>query len=75
MLGVIGGQAILDPLVKVLEESSRPGSREEALHSLHQAPYNPTVAAAVFNASKNDPNDVVRELAAKELSFCRLSGK
>jgi len=75
LLGVVGGPAILDPLVKVLEQSPRPASREEALRSLHQAPCTPAVAATIFTAAKNDPNGVVRELAAKELSFCSPSGK
>jgi hypothetical protein len=41
LLGVIGGPAIVDPLAKVLNGSPRPGSREEALRSLHEASREP----------------------------------
>ena len=74
LLGIVGGPEIVDPLVKVLEQSPRPGSREEALRSLHQTPCNPMVAAAVFNTAKVDPDTVVRELAREELSFRSPSG-
>jgi hypothetical protein len=70
LLGVIGGAAIVDPLVKVLDGSLRPSSREEALRSLHEAPCNPTAARAIVRAARNDPNAIIRELAEKEMFSC-----
>lgn len=72
LLGVIGGPATVDPLSKVLSDSSRPASREEALRSLEEAPCSPTVARAIRRLAQNDPNTIVRQLAQKQASSCSM---
>ena len=73
LLGAIGGASIVDPLVTVLDKSSRPASREDALRSLHNAPCSLTVARTMLRVARNDPNKTVRDLAEREVTICSVA--
>lgn len=70
LMGVIGGRATIVPLTKVLDESPRAGSREDAIRSLHNLRCDTAVYRALLLVVKNDQNAIVRELAQKEMSSC-----
>jgi hypothetical protein len=72
LLGAIGRPAIVEALAKILEQSPRAASREDALRSLSQAPCSATVARLIVRVAENDPNTIVRDLAQKETSYCAM---
>ena len=72
LLGAIGGSEIIDPLLEVLDKSTSPAGRYEALLNLKQAPCSKAVARAIFRVSKGDPDASVREQAQGELSWCSM---
>jgi HEAT repeat protein len=64
LLGAIGGPAIADPLVEVLDKSSN--------SNLKQAPCSKAVARAILRAAKSDPDSLVRRQAQEESRSCRM---
>jgi HEAT repeat protein len=72
LLGAIGGSEIIDPLLEVLDKSTSPGGRFEALLNLKQAPCSKAVARAILRVAKGDPDPGVREQAQADLSWCNL---
>ena len=72
LLGAIGGAEIVDPLLEVLDKSTSPAGRYEALLNLRQAPCSKVVARAILRIAKGDPDASVREQAQGELSWCGM---
>jgi hypothetical protein len=72
LLGLVGGQAIADPLVEVLDKSTSPGSRNEALLNLKQAACTKSVARAILRVAQNDPDSIVRDQAREEITWCSI---
>ena len=72
LLGVVGGIEITQPLLEVLEGSTSPMSRYEALLNLKQAPCSTAVARAMLRVSQNDPDANVRDQAREEISWCSI---
>lgn len=70
LLGAIGGGEIVPPLLRVLEGSSSPGGRYEALLNLKQAPCSKAVASAILRVAENDPDPNVRDQGRAEISWC-----
>jgi hypothetical protein len=69
LLGVIGGNAVLEPLSSVLQTSKHAGSREEALQSLRQVDCvqrRPVLKRVL----EKDSDPVVLKLAQEELADC-----
>ena len=70
LLAVIGGAAVIAPLLEVLEKSSSAGGRTEALLNLKQSPCTKAVGQAIQRAAKSDGDANVRTQAQEELSWC-----
>jgi hypothetical protein len=70
LLGAIGGSEIVDPLLEVLDKSTSPGGRYEALLNLKRC--SKAVARTIFRVAKGDPDPHVREQAEEELGWCSI---
>jgi hypothetical protein len=70
LLGVIGGSEIVRPILDVLDKSTSPAGRYEALLNLKRAPCTKEVARAILRVAENDPDPNVRDQAREEMSWC-----
>jgi hypothetical protein len=72
LLGVIGGPEIVRPLLDVLDNSTSPLGRYEALLNLKQAPCTKEVARTILRVSQNDSDPNVVDQAREEVSWCSI---